>query len=124
MAVVEGTVRVSYAGETTAEITAGEEAHVPHVGLLTGVIAADTAQAIAWRQRRLVFPEDRLADIAAELNRYNRTPQIRAEGAALKSRRLIGVFGANAPEFLIKFLQGSAEFPIKRNGDAVVIHKR
>jgi hypothetical protein len=51
-----------------------------------------------------VFRNDSLADIAEEFNRYNRTLQMRVEGAEASDRRLSGVFDADAPESLLRFL--------------------
>jgi transmembrane sensor len=59
----------------------------------------------AWRRRRLVFRKDTLAYIAAEFNRYNRTPKIRVEGETLRLRRFNGVFDADNPLPLLQFLK-------------------
>jgi transmembrane sensor len=124
VAVIEGIVRVNRAAEAPTTLAAGEEARIPHAGQFTRVTTADTTRAVAWRQRRLVFREDRLADIAAEFNRYNRAPQIRVEGAELNDRKLTGVFDADAPESLIRFLDGAQGFLVGRDGDNVVIRQR
>jgi transmembrane sensor len=75
----------------------------------------------AWRQRQLVFTDTPLADIAAEVARYNTTPRLLIEGDALQARRLSGVFAADDPESLIQFLERDAELSVTRTGDTVVI---
>ena len=52
----------------------------------------DITQTVAWRERRLVFTKEALADIAEEFNRYNRAPQIRVEGDIARNTRYTGVF--------------------------------
>jgi len=51
---------------------------------------------LSWRQRRLVFRDATLADIAAEFNRYNHT-QIHVEGDAARELRLSGNSRAASP---------------------------
>ena len=99
---------------------AGETAHIASSGTVDKEAATNIEESIAWKQRRLVFRQDTLNDIAAEFNRYNRT-QIRIEGDALRERRLIGTFDADDPESLILFLSSDPEVVIKKSGTEIVI---
>ena len=65
-----------------------------------------------------------LTDIALEFNRYNHQPQIRIEGEALQSRQFNGVFDADDPESLIRFLESSDGITVNRNKGEIVIHAR
>jgi ferric-dicitrate binding protein FerR (iron transport regulator) len=78
----------------------------------------------AWQQRRLVFTDDTLGDIAEEFSRYNRSPQIRIEGDALRARRFSGVFDADNPEGLLLYLAVDKSVVMDRDGDDVVIRSR
>lgn len=106
IAVVEGAVQVSEdrpaAGKEAVKLGAGDEARVlaHHV---VKVKEPDVERAVAWRARRLVFPGDRVADVANEFNRYNKT-QIRVEGEAIRQRRMSGVFDADDPSPFIEHL--------------------
>ncbi|MBL8271859.1 FecR family protein [Steroidobacter sp.] len=121
VAVVEGRVQVSVASAakgvsaTTAPnltptlLSAGEEANISQ-GEVAKLQEATISDAVAWRERRLVFRNTSLADVAAEFNRYNRI-QMRVEGTDLKSKPLTGIFSADHPQSLILYL---AEFPTLR----------
>lgn len=126
VAVVEGTVQVTAmdeeAGFLAQKLVAGEEAQV-----IRGKIAPRNRQAIgdavAWRQRRLVFHDAHLADVAAEFNRYNRT-KIRIEGDAAKELSLSGIFDADRPQALMLYVAQSSEFAVEPEGDDWVIRAR
>jgi len=110
------------AGFPAQKLVAGEEAQI-----VKGKIAPRTrqavAEALAWRQRRLVFHDARLEDVAAEFNRYNRT-KIRIEGDAAKEIRLSGVFDADRPQALMLYAAKSTEFAVAPAGNDWVIHGR
>jgi transmembrane sensor len=123
LSVLEGKVRVTQARQQDL-LAAGEEVRIAGDGSIEALAAVDAVRALAWRQRRLVFRDDRLADVAAEFNRYNRAPQIRVEGAAAMERRLTGVFDADAPESLLRFLADAPELDVTHEEAAVVIRAR
>jgi transmembrane sensor len=97
VALVEGKVRVSTSPETLAgtsadapgsiQLSAGEQATVLSDGKVHTHVA-DPESSTAWRQRRLVFRDTELSEIAAEFNRYNRRPRFRVVGEAVAQRRL------------------------------------
>jgi transmembrane sensor len=126
VAVVEGTVQVTtmdeQAGFPGQKLIAGQEAEV-----IQGKIAPrnrqTVAETLAWRQRRLVFHDTRLVDVAAEFNRYNVT-KIRVEGEAAKDLLLSGIFDADRPQSLILYVANSSEFAVKPEGDDWVIRER
>lgn len=110
------------AGFPVQKLVAGEEAQV-----LKGKIAPRSrqvvAEALAWRQRRLVFHDARLADVAAEFNRYNRT-KIRIEGDAAKEIMLSGIFDADRPQALMLYAAKSSQFAVEPEGNDWVIRGR
>ena len=119
VAVLEGTVRL--AGNDARIVNAGEAANVVTGGHVTRLEPIDVIEVTAWRQRRLVFRKDTLADIAAEFNRYNRTPKIRVEGEALRLRRFNGVFDADDPMSLLQFLKEDHDVTFETRGDELII---
>ena len=135
VSVIEGKVKISTgekavpgpAGTPTADmasLAAGETASITANGNITRPTAVDVADATAWRQRRLVFRKQTLADMALEFNRYNRAPQLRIDGEALQARQFNGVFDADDPESLIRFLEATDGVAVDRNGGEIVIRAR
>ncbi len=61
------------------------------------------AKVTAWRERRLIFEDQTIAEVAAEFNRYN-SRQIVIEDPALGEERINGVFDADKPRNLLDFL--------------------
>lgn len=126
VAVVEGTVQVTTmdeeAGFPAQKLVAGEEAEV-----IKGKIAPSgrqsVAEALAWRQRRLVFHDARLEDMATEFNRYNVT-KIRVEGDTAKEILLSGVFDADRPQALVLYAARSSELAVEPAGNDWVIRGR
>jgi len=58
----------------------------------------------SWRERKLVFEAERLDQIAAEFNRYNRT-QLVVDDSELAAVKFTGVFDADDPDSFVKFLE-------------------
>jgi transmembrane sensor len=119
VSVIEGRVEVS-SGAVPAPLNAGEEAHVSHSGRITTQPAEDVARAVAWRQRQLIFQSRPLGEIAEEFNRYN-SMQLSVEGGTLAQRRVTGVFDADRPEALLKFLRTDPALEVEQQGSAIVI---
>jgi transmembrane sensor len=84
---------------------------------------ADVANTATWRQRRLVFTEDTLENIATEFNRYNRRTKIEVSGIA-GSKRYGGTFDADDPEALIRFLRRDQRLVIEKQTQGYVIRER
>lgn len=136
VAVVEGTVQITTeaAGNRTASalatlaaatrVNAGEGVSVADAGRITPPTPISVADVSAWQQRRLVFADNTLAEIADEFARFNRTPQLRIEGEALRARRFSGVFDADTPEALLLYLSADETIAFDRHGDEIVIVTR
>jgi transmembrane sensor len=116
--VAEGTVAV---GRSAVLVAAGQQITVQRSGATEPVRTVDTARALAWAQGQLIFENERLADVVAEFNRYNRT-QMRIEDRQLATRRVSGVFEATDVETLLAFIrQGSHDIRITQTDRGVVI---
>jgi transmembrane sensor len=103
------------------KVPAGETVTIVADGKLTPHANVDAQEATAWQQRRLVFRNRTLAEIAAEFNRYNRIPQIRIEGAALQAMRLTSVFDADDPQSLLTYLALDNRIAFEHGDDELVI---
>ncbi len=97
-------VAVDGSGVTRAEIPAAE---------------ASTA----WTERKLIFEERPLADVAEEFNRYNRLP-IKVDDPELGSRRITGVFNAHDAELLGTFLGNQPGIEVQRDATGIHIRQR
>lgn len=84
---------------------------------------ADTAAAIAWTQRELVFDETPLTDVAAEFNRYNDKPLVVSD-ASLKDFHVTGVFSSTDPSSLLKFLRAQKGIRVQETDEAIRIARQ
>lgn len=112
------------AAKPVVRLAAGEMADVLAADQVARRALANPGEVIAWRQRRLVFHDTPLAEIAEEFNRYNHSPRIRVEGQAARAQRFAGTFDADAPEALIAALDGNPTLAIDQGADEIVIRER
>jgi transmembrane sensor len=78
---------------------------------------------VAWRERRLVFRDASLAEVAAEFNRYGEL-QFRFADEASAGRRLTGIFSADHPQSFILYLEREGSLEIRRRGAEIVIARK
>lgn len=107
---------------TSARLTAGQEARVER-GQVTKRAGARVSETLSWRERRLVFHDTSLADVANEFNRYNRA-KIRVETPAAQEKRLTGIFDADRPQSLILYSAQDESLDIEPEGSNWVIRSR
>lgn len=122
VAVIEGTVQVSAPRVTARKLSAGEETQVSAANKFETHALPDLTAALAWRERRLEFHDAPLAEVAAEFNRYN-TRQIRIEGSIDPDKRITGIFNADNPEALIRFLEKDRSIQIGREKNAITLRR-
>lgn len=115
--------RTSAGSQNAVRLAAGDEAKVDRGARIIKDVVPNVQRAVAWRARRLMFPGAPVSQIAEEFNRYNRV-QIRVEGEALRQRRMSGVFDADDPSPLIRFLSGSPEVTVVRGDHEILIRPR
>ena len=136
VSVVEGLVKVSMRVEPNAllsrssapvpaaeKLSAGEQADIAADGAIAKHAKPNIADAIAWRERRLVFRDNTLADIIAEFNRYNAAYQIQLKDDAGEAIRLTGVFRADDPEAVLLYLDTNDELNVERHADGATIRR-
>ena len=97
-------------GRSPTRLAAGEQARISTVGI-TKNVAADVSDAVAWRERVLVFNGTPLGDVAAEYNRYN-TRKIRIEDPEIALRQMSGTYSADHPQLLVAYLQKDSSLSV------------
>ena len=124
--VVEGRVE-TYSGADGADaaavmLSAGEQLTVlPHT--VTKPTRADTAAATAWVQKRLIFEETPLNEVAEEFNRYNRRP-LAIDDAELQTLKISGVYSSTDPASLINFLRSQNSINVIETENQVRVVRR
>jgi transmembrane sensor len=124
--VLEGRVETYDAADSpgTAAIvlSAGEQLTVqPHV--VTKPTRTDTSVATAWVQKRLIFEETPLSDVAEEFNRYNRRP-LTIDDSDLEKLRISGVYSSTDPASLINFLRSQNSIQVVETEKQVRVLRR
>jgi transmembrane sensor len=125
VAVVEGRVRVEDAGaplrKQLAVLTAGDMALTKGSSTLLTPRSADrVADALSWRQGRLIFDQSTLGDAAEEFNRYNRKQLIVTDPAVAKIR-IGGDFDADNVDAFVRLLQEAFGLKIQATGEELRI---
>lgn len=99
--VESGSVRV--AGQRTATLTAGLATHVDANGAVAAPAPVDVAATLSWREGKLMFRDQPLSEVGAEVSRY-RTHPVRVADAATGRLRLTSVFNADDTNALLAAL--------------------
>ena len=124
--VVEGRVETydesDSPGSAAIVLSAGEQLTVlPHV--VTKPTRTDTSVATAWVQKRLIFEETPLSDVAEEFNRYNRRP-LTIDDSELEKLRISGVYSSTDPASLINFLRSQNSIQVVETEKQVRVLRR
>ncbi len=114
--VLEGRVQVQRAAEDSGragnavaapfQLGVGDHAVVSRDREIITADAGAMNRALAWRTRELIFADEPLVNVVAEINRYNARQLIVHDGE-LASRRISGVFNVHDPEVIVRFLTRS-----------------
>jgi transmembrane sensor len=128
VAMVEGRVAVlsqdplRSANPAPIELSAGEALQVRADGSATVLPKADIEAATAWRQGKIIFRDQELADAVRRLNRYSRT-QVVIDDPSLAQMRVSGVFESGDVRAFAEAMQ--AYLPVNVSGmDSSLIHLR
>jgi transmembrane sensor len=95
-------------------LTAGEQVTVPTKESAKETPRpkhADVAVATAWVQKRLIFEETPLAEVAEEFNRYN-TRRLIVADPELRSMGISGVYSSTDPDSLLGFLRAQPNIQV------------
>jgi transmembrane sensor len=124
--VVEGRVETydesDSPGTAAIVLSAGEQLTVlPHI--VTKPTRTDPSVATAWVQKRLIFEETPLSDVAEEFNRYNRRP-LTIDDSELEKLRISGVYSSTDPASLINFLRSQNSIQVVETEKQVRVLRR
>jgi transmembrane sensor len=95
----------------------------PEAGARSGIetVAPDAIRvAMAWQERKLVFAETPLREVAAQFNRRNRLQVVVAD-PELAERPVGGTFAADNVDAFIRLLEGSGTIAVERRDDTTVV---
>lgn len=95
-------------------VTARRSVEKAHVNIAT---------ATGWTQRRFVFDAAPLADVVAELNRYN-ARQLVIVDPQLEDVRINGLFSSSDPSLLLQFLRSQPGIAVDDTGDEIRISRK
>ncbi len=123
VSVLEGRVRVRTPQETQS-LAAGEEAQVRLDGSIERNTRADVRNAVAWRERRLVFVDAPLEEMVREFNRYSPALQLRLQDVPAGSHHYNGVFDAADPDSLATLLEREPDLILERHNGEILIRQR
>jgi transmembrane sensor len=84
---------------------------------------ADVSAATAWTQRRFVFEDTPLADVAEEFNRYS-PRQLIIEDPELARRPISGIYSSTNPSSLIGFLSAQPELEVTQTEHEIRVTRR
>lgn len=123
--VSEGTVAIERDGEQIARVTAGERYALNAVGDAARAPRDpdEIKRALAWRDGRIAFAGETLAQAAREFNRYNRV-QIEIADPAVGTMRFGGYFRATDPEGFGTSIERSLAVTATRRGDTITLSPR
>lgn len=103
------------------ELSAGEALQVQSDGASTILPKADIEAATAWRQGKVIFRDESLAEAAHRLNRYSRQ-QIVIDDLALAQLKVSGVFDSGDAQAFAEAMQ--AYLPVAAAFQTSTIHLR
>ena len=90
---------------------------IEHIAMLE---PPEMEKRLSWRDRMLVFEEDRLEDVVSEVSRYTDV-RIVFEDSSLRDMRVGGYFPAGETDALLSTLAGSFDIRIKRLADDLIL---
>jgi transmembrane sensor len=102
-------------------LAAGEKAQV-FSGEMKISPSQNLEDVLSWRQGRLTFRDARLADVAAEFNRYNHSQF--ASRAQAHTMEMTATFDADHPQAIILFARKNDTLSIEAEGENWVIRSR
>jgi transmembrane sensor len=94
-------------------VSTGQQVRVTAGVLPAAPTSINLVEAMAWLQRKIVFDQRPLGEVADEFNRYNRIP-FSIDDAALRELRISGVFDAADTESFVIYLESLEGVRVKR----------
>ncbi|MBL8272087.1 FecR family protein, partial [Steroidobacter sp.] len=102
-------------------VSAGQQLIVTAAGSQQGAQSVDDAT--AWTSRKMIFKDARLADVAAEFNRYN-VKQLAVTDQDLQDLRISAIFSSTNAASLLNYLKTQPGIVVREQGSQIFIEKR
>lgn len=121
VSLVEGRVAVTSKGSSTrtVEMHPRQQLRITDSGAVTSRDGLDSAQMLAWRDGKLIFDDEPLADVVARMNNYAATP-IEVEGEA-RDLRISGVFKAGDTGAFVDAMESYFDLNAAHREDAIAL---
>lgn len=119
--VTEHSIRVRLGQETFADVHAGEHLRYRPDGGIDRVEAADLNRALAWRHHRLIFENQPLPEVLAELARYRSGRVVIFRDESLKTLPVTGSFDTERLDHLLPAIEESLPVRIVSLADRVIL---
>jgi transmembrane sensor len=120
----EPTRKMQRAARTSSVLlSAGEQLTVTPTTAVPTPHRADVGVATAWAQRRLIFDDTPLAEVAAEFNRYS-TRRLIVDDPELAGKTLSGVYSSSDPDSLIGFLRAQPSLEVLETDREIRVMRR
>lgn len=117
--VSEGTVSLRAGTLAAVPLTRNHEAHMTKTRIVTRAMALpDMERRASWRDGRLVFAGETLADAAAEISRYSQQ-RIKVD-SAVAQRRVGGIFRSTDAEGFAQAVAASLQLQVTRDADGTL----
>ncbi|HEX6859554.1 MAG TPA: FecR domain-containing protein [Caulobacteraceae bacterium] len=125
VSVSEGVVAVERGGKVLAHVSAGETFSMTRSGEVrqTGGQIDVIQREMAWREGKVAFAGETLAQAAAEINRYNRR-QVKIADPQISDLRVGGYFRATDPEGFAAAIAGSFPVTAEAADDVIILRAR
>jgi transmembrane sensor len=114
---------VSPTSPPEATLSAGEQLTVTNAITTLRPRLADVSAATAWTQRRFVFEDTPLADVAEEFNRYSARRLI-IEDPELARQQISGIYSSTNPSPLIGFLSAQPQLEVTETEHEIRVKRR
>ncbi|HKU13592.1 MAG TPA: FecR domain-containing protein [Steroidobacteraceae bacterium] len=105
--------------DLAVHVTAGTRADVAENKRIHTARVANPAAVTSWRSGRLIFDGDPLVEVIAEFNRYNDV-QLVLQHSQLSDERISGVFDADQPLALARFLERTGVVEPIQQGETTI----
>nr|MBP8827156.1 FecR domain-containing protein [Nitrospira sp.] len=119
--VTEHSIRIRLGKETSAEVHAGERLRYRPDGWIDPIETADMDRALAWRHHRLIFENQPLPEVLAELARYRSGRLVILRDESLKTLPVTGSFDTERLDHLLPAIEESLPVRIVSFADRVIL---
>ncbi len=118
VSVGQGLVEVGQAATAGVRLAAGERVLAASGGGLSDIVQIDPEKAFSWRSGRLVYFDERLSHVLAEVNRFRDKPIVVAN-SELADMRVSASFRIDETDKLLSFLQAASSVTVVDKPESV-----